>query len=46
MTINIPIETYKRHLLAKRILEKIIESGLLPYELLEPAKKIVQELKD
>lgn len=54
MTINIPIETYKRHLEAKRILERIINyapvnttatPGILASDL-DAAKKIVQELSD
>jgi hypothetical protein len=50
MVINIPIETYKRHLEAKRILERIIKNsnivGGIPEEDILAAKKIVKELTD
>ena len=49
MTINIPIETYKRHLEAKRILEMIV-LNIENHEAIylggiEAAKKIIAELK-
>jgi hypothetical protein len=47
MTINIPIETYRRYLKAVQILEKIILSkhtGILASDL-EAAEKIISELK-
>uniref|UniRef100_A0A6M3LW31 Uncharacterized protein n=1 Tax=viral metagenome TaxID=1070528 RepID=A0A6M3LW31_9ZZZZ len=54
MTINLPIETYKRHLEALRILEAIVEydETVLQYDYpaacipnIEEAKKIVKELR-
>lgn len=48
MTINIPIETYKRYLEAVRILKRIVETASHPGIMakdLDAAKKILEELR-